>query len=145
MSEEPAAKPSSAAPGVRTSRIECNLDNDPRLLASVETIVAHAAGRAGFSEEAQREVAVAAANASRELAASANGKGNAAATTRLIVDEFPDRLELTFELPAGPNSERMRKQMEGNANDRIQCELRDGRVRVTLLKPCGAAKSGSAC
>jgi hypothetical protein len=143
MSAEPAAKPSSAAPGVRTSRIECHLDNDPRLLASVETIVAHAAGRAGFSEDRQREVAVAAANASRELAASANG--GAALTTRLIVDEFPDRLELTFELPAGPNPEGMRKRLEGHANDRIQCQLQDGRVRVTLWKPCGAAKSGVAC
>ncbi|MGB9070229.1 MAG: hypothetical protein WCC21_16795 [Candidatus Acidiferrales bacterium] len=143
MSAEPAAKPASAASGARTSRIECNLDNDPRLLASVETIVAHAAGRAGFSEDAQREVASAAANASREMAVSANG--SAAATTRLIVDEFPDRLELTFESPAGPNPEGMRKQLEGRANDRIRCESREGGVRVTLLKSCGAAKSGSAC
>jgi hypothetical protein len=143
MSAEPAAKPSSAAPGARTSRIECNLDNDPRLLASVETIVAHAAGRAGFSEEAQREVAVAAAHASREMAVSTNG--NAPATTRLIVDEFPDRLELTFESPAGSNPEGMRKRLEGNANDRIRCESREGGVRVTLLKSCGAAKSGLAC
>ena len=142
MSAEPAAKPSSVAPGARTGRIECHLDHDPRLLASVETIVAHAAGRAGFSEDAQREVAVAAAQASREMAVSANG--NAGATTRLIVDEFPDRLELTFESSAGANAERMRKRMEGNANDRIRCESREGGVRLTLLKPCGAAKSGSA-
>ena len=143
MSAEPAAKPSSAAPGARTSRIECNLDNDPRLLASVETIVAHAAGRAGFSEDAQREVAVAAASASREMGISANG--SAPATTRLIVDEFPDRLEVTFDSPSGQDSDGIRKRLEGSANDRVQCELRDGRVRLTLLKPCGAAKSGSAC
>jgi anti-sigma regulatory factor (Ser/Thr protein kinase) len=143
MSAEPAANPSSAAPGARTSRIECNLDNDPRLLASVETIVAHAAGRAGFPEDAQREVAVAAASASREMAVSANG--SAPATMRLIVDEFPDRLELTFESPGGPNPEGMRKRLEGNTNDRIRCEPREGGVRLTLLKSCGAAKSGSAC
>src|ERR1700728_4999118 len=119
MSAEPAAK-SSSCPGARISRIECNLDNDPRLLASVETIVAHAAGRAGFSEDAQREVAVAAANASREMAVSANG--NVAATTRLIVDEFPDRLELTFESPGALNPEGMRKRLEGIAYDRICCE-----------------------
>jgi hypothetical protein len=143
MSAEPAAPSSSAAPGARTSRIECHLDNDPRLLASVETIVAHAARRAGFSEDAQREVAVAAAHASGEMAVSANG--NAAATTRLIVDEFPDRLELTFESPAGSNFEGMHKRLERNANDRIRCEPRAGGIRVTLLKSCGAAKSGSAC
>jgi hypothetical protein len=39
----------------------------------------------------------------------------------------------------------MRKQLEGRANDRIRCESREGGVRVTLLKSCGAAKSGSAC
>ena len=94
-------------------------------------------------EDAQRRVASAAASASREMAVSAHG--SAAATTRLIVDEFPDRLELTFESPAGPNPERMRKQLEGRANDRIRCESCEGGVRVTLLKSCGAAKSGSAC
>jgi hypothetical protein len=143
MSAEPAAKSSSAAPGARTSRIECHLDHDPRLLASVETIVAHAARRAGFSEDAQREVSVAAAHASREMAGSANG--NATATTRLIVEEFPDRLELTFESPAGSNIAEMHKRLERKANDRIRCESREGGVRVTLLKSCGAAKSGSAC
>jgi hypothetical protein len=143
MSAEPAAKPSSA-PGVRTSRIECTLDNDPRLLASVETIVAHAAMRAGLPEGMQHEVAAWVADASREMANSSNGAGGAR-TTGLTVDEYSDRLEVTFGSPAASNSDAVLKRLEAKASDRVRFESRDGRVRVTLVKPCGAAKSGSAC
>jgi hypothetical protein len=142
MSAEPAAVPTPAS-GVRTSRIECNLDNDPRLLASVETIVAHAAKRAELPEETQQEVAVAAGEASRESATSSNGTGVATASTRLIVDEFSDRLEVTFDLPAGRNGDGIRKRLEQKASDRVRFDSPDGRVRITLVKPCGAAKSGS--
>jgi hypothetical protein len=144
MSAEPAAK-SSSAPGARISRIECNLDNDPRLLCSVETIVAHAAKRAGLPHDIQQQVAAAAGGASREMAKPSNGTAGTADTTHLVVDEYSDRLEVTFDSPAGSNSEGARQKLEGNADDRIRWDARDGRVRLTLIKPRGAANSGSVC
>jgi hypothetical protein len=144
MTAESSAKTSSGSGG-RTSRIECNLDNDPRLLACVESVVAHAALRAGLPEDAQQLLATAAFGASREMVGSANGSAGAAAPTRLIVDEFSDRLEITIDSPASANTDRFCKQLEANAGDRVRCESRDGRIRVTLLKPCGVEKSAAPC
>jgi hypothetical protein len=137
MSAEP-----SASTGVRTSRIECSLNNDSRLLASLEAILAHAAVRAGLPDAIRDDVTSAAQDAAREMATSGDGAGGAA-TTKLVVDEFPDRLEVTIDSPAGTESDRIAKRFEGKVSDRVQCESRDGHVRVTLMKPCGAAKSGS--
>jgi hypothetical protein len=141
MSAEPAAKPS-ASTSVRTSRIECSLNTDSRLLASFGAIMAHAALRAGLPEAARDDVASAAHDAALEMASSGDGAASAA-TTKLVVDEFPDRLEVTIDSPAGIESDRIAKRFEGKLSDRVQCESRDGRVRITLVKPCGAAKSGS--
>jgi hypothetical protein len=144
MSAEPAAK-SSSAPGARISRIECSLDNDPRLLCSVETIVAHAALRAGLPQDVQQQIAAAAGGASREMAKSSNGTAASPATTRLVVEEYSDRLEVTFDSPAASNSDGLRKRLASNLDDRIRWDLHDGRLRLTLVKPCGAPKSGSVC
>lgn len=142
MSAEPSAK-SSASTSVRTSRIECSLNTDSRLLASFGAIMAHAAVRAGLPDATRDDVASAAREAAREMASSGDG-AESAATTKLVVDEFPDRLEVTIDSPAGTESDRIAKRFEGKVSDRVQCESRDGHVRVTLMKPCGAAKSGSA-
>jgi hypothetical protein len=128
----------------RLGRMECNLDNDPRLLASFGAIFAHAARRAGLSDETQNDVASAAVDASREMATSNNGSASDAATTHVVVDEFADRLEVTIDSPPGAKSDGIRARLEGKASDRIRCESRDGRIRVTMLKPCAVAKSGSA-
>jgi hypothetical protein len=141
MNADPSAKASSASGG-RTGRVECSFDNDPRLHASVEAIMAHAARRAGLPEDFEREVGAAAADASREMAASANGK---ASNIRLVVDEYADRVEVTFGSAAHANCEGIRQRLESKLKNRIRCEAHDGRVRVTLLKAFDAAKSGSAC
>ena len=133
MSAEPAAK-SSASPSVRTSRIECSLNTDSRLLASFGAIMAHAAMRAGLPDATRDDLASAAHDAARALASSGEGAGSAAGM-KLVVDEFSDRLEVTIDSPAGTESDRIAKRFEGKASDRIQCESRDGHVRVTLMKP----------
>ena len=137
------APPEGVPANGRLGRMECNLDNDPRLLASFGAIFAHAARRAGLSDETQEDVASAAVDASGEMATSNNGSGSAA-TTHVVVEEFSDRLEVTIDSQAGSKSEGIRKRMEAKASDRIRCESRDGRIRVTMLKPCAVAKSGSA-
>jgi anti-sigma regulatory factor (Ser/Thr protein kinase) len=134
------------APGAstaRTSRVDCTLDNDPRLIVSIGAVLAHAARRAGLSETAQEEIAAAAVEASREMLLPSNGQGSAASTTRLAVEEFADRVEVTIESSAGAKPDGIRKRLEGKFTDRLRYDDHEGRVRLTLLKSCGAAKSGS--
>jgi hypothetical protein len=142
MSAEPAGT-SPTSPPVRTARVECAFDNDPRLMVSLGAIVSHAAKRAGLPEKTQEDVARAAIEASGEMLASANGKGSAVSKTKIVVEEFSDRLELTIESSACASPEGIRKRLEGTPTDRVQCDGREGLVRITLVKSCGAAKSGS--
>lgn len=142
MSAEPAGTPPLPSP-VRTGRVECAFDNDPRLIVSLGAIISHAAKRAGLPEKTQEDVARAAIEAARETLASANGKASAASKTKILVEEFSDRLEVTVESPACARAEGIRKRLEGTPTDRVRCDGREGLVRVTLLKSCSAAKSGS--
>jgi hypothetical protein len=142
MSAEPAGTTPGSSPP-RTGRIECSFDNDARLMVSLGTIISHAAKRAGQPEKTQEDVARATLEASGEMLASANGKAGAASKTKILVEEFSDRLEVTVESPACARAEGIRKRLEGTPTDRIQCDGREGLVRVTLLKSCSAAKSGS--
>jgi len=138
------APPEGVPPGVRLGRTECKLDNDARLLASIGAIVAHAAYRAGLPEAAQQEIGAAAGEAAGEIAASDNGAAPGNSSTRLIVEEFADRMEISIDSGSSAKSEGIRKRLEGKAADCMRCEAREGRVHVTLLKPCSAAKSGAA-
>ena len=102
-----------SAPTARTSRIDCTLDNDSRLIVSIGAVLAHAARRAGLSEAAQEEIAAAAVEASREALIPTNGNGSSAPKTKLVVEEFSDRVEVTIESPAGAKPEGIRKRLEG--------------------------------
>jgi hypothetical protein len=106
-------------------------------------VVSHAAKRAGLSEKTQEHVTTAAVEASREMLTPASGNGVGASKTKLIVEEFSDRLEVTIESAAGAKPEAFRKRLEAAGTNRVRCDGREGRVRVTLVKSCGAAKSGS--
>jgi HPt (histidine-containing phosphotransfer) domain-containing protein len=143
MNAEQSSKSPSASGG-RTGRIECSLDNDPRLLACVEAVVAHAAHMAGLPDETKQLLGSTVFGASRQLAHPLNGSA-AAVPTRLIVDEFSDRLEISIDSASPANTEGLCKQLAAHAGERIRCESQDGRIRVTLLKPCGVAKSGATC
>ena len=134
MSAEPAKKPSSP-PGARTNRIECAVDNDPRLLASLGALLAHAAHRAGFPEGLLDNLA-AGARAAREMARTDDAA--AESKTRIVVEEFSDRLEMTIE---STTAGAICRHLKDQAGERLRCEKRDGRVLLTLLKPCGAAQS----
>jgi hypothetical protein len=133
-----------AVPSARTSRIECTLGNDARLMASLGAVLTHAARRAGLPEVTQEDVAAAAFEALRETLSSANGKGSGASTTRLVVEEFSDRVEIAVDCSAGATAEGTRKRLEGRFSDRVRCEGREGQVHITLLKPCAAKSSSTA-
>lgn len=142
MSAEP-VRMAPVSPASRTSRIECALNSDSRLIVALGAVFAHAAKRAGLSESAQEGMATAIVEAARETLAAAKNKGASASTSKIVVEEFSDRVEVMIETLGGAKPEGLRKRLEAHAPDRVRCEGRDGQLRVTLLKPCGAAKSSS--
>jgi hypothetical protein len=135
-----------SAAAVRNCKIECTLDNDPRLIAAVGTVVANAAQRAGLPEPAQEDVAAAAVETCREMFPRSGSKGSTPSAIKLIVTDFPDRVEVIFDasekaLLAARRAEAIRNPLEGLRVDRVQCETREGRVWLTLVKQCGETKS----
>ena len=102
--------------------------------------MAHVAARAGFPERVQESFAAAGAEVSREMAA--GSAGNRASAMHLVVEEFPDRLEMTFDSTADSKAGGICKHLKNQISDSILCEARDGGVRVTLLKVRGRAQSG---
>lgn len=138
------AEPSRVAariPETPSSRVECTLDNDLRLVAGVGAIVAHAARRAQLSEKTQEDVAAAAVDTSSDLLLAARGNGTAATTMKVLLEEFRDRIEMTIESPAGTPTEEIHKRLSVQVAECARCERSEGRVRVTLLKACGDTKS----
>jgi hypothetical protein len=120
----------------RNARIACALHNDPRLIAGVAAAVAHVARRAGLPERAEADISTAAAEACRETFLLLDCQRGPAPTIHLLIADFSDRVEVTLE-----SSEKISKVLEGDLVDRVECETRDGRSRMTLVKYCDAAKS----
>lgn len=135
-------------------RIECKLDEDPRLIAGACVIVAHVARRAGFPTPAASDL-VAAASAACKAEFQALGAANGAASIKLAVTEFPDRIQVTVE-PSGKGAKSpvaslgtgqvgdvasaIRRTLQSAALDGVDVEVRDGIPRVKLVKNSGAAK-----
>jgi hypothetical protein len=84
-----------------TSRVELLVPNDDRLTAGIGAVVAHAAERAGLSshEEQQLEREVAGACEDAFSRAARNGSPNP--LLRVLVDDFPSRVEVSVEQYAG--------------------------------------------
>lgn len=128
------------------------LHDDPRLIAGVVAIVSHAAERCGLSSKAQEGLASAAVEACRETFPLLNSNGVQAAALKVIVADFPDRVEVTIEhsgepLPAAGldtfcgggadlSPEALSKALQKTNVDRVQYETKEGRSRTTLIKYC---------
>jgi hypothetical protein len=112
-------------------------------VVSLGSVFAHAAKRAGLSEKTQCEVELAAVDGVREALLGVNGNTSGGAMIKLVVEEYSDRVELTFEAPASATVEVFGKRLEGKIPDRIRSEQRYGRLRITLLKSCGTARSSA--
>lgn len=134
------------------SRTELTLHDDPRLIAGVAAIVSFAAHRCGLSSGAQAGLAAAAAEACRETFPLVNNNGSKDAALKVIVSDFPDRVEVAIEhsgesLPsagldtfcdaasAGSQAGLSGALQKTNV-DRVQYETRDGVSRTTLIKYC---------
>lgn len=133
------------------SRTELTVQDDPRLIAGVAAIVSFAGQRCGLSSGAQEGLAAAAADACRETFSLVNTNGNADSALRVIVSDFPDRVEVAIEhsgesLPSagldtfaggGSGSQtRLSEALQRTSVDRVQYETRGGVSRTTLIKYC---------
>jgi hypothetical protein len=129
------------------SRTELTLQDDPRLIAGVAAIVLFA----GLSTAAQEALAAATADACRETFPLVNTNGNSDSALRVIISDFPDRVEVAIEhsgesLPSagldtfvgsGSGSQaRLSDALQKTSVDRVQYETRNGVSRTTLIKYC---------
>ncbi|HXQ26811.1 MAG TPA: hypothetical protein VN822_10420 [Candidatus Acidoferrales bacterium] len=137
--------PAQAALAARGAPVKCTLDNDPRLIAGAGAIAAYAARRAELSERMQEDVFAAAVEACRETFLATGGTGGVLAMSSALefgVTGFSDRVEITIEssggaVPSVKSAEQIGKRLEGTLAARVQCEIRDGRFCVSLVKFAG--------
>jgi len=141
------------------ARTELKVQNDPRLLAAVSAIVSHSAHRAGLPHEAQQKLAEAAVDACRETFPLLGNKNNSDGDLALVIEDFPDRVQVTIEhsgeanptagldsfvggskegVPAGISNS-----LQDTRVDRVQYDTKDGRSRMTLIKYCSGRKANS--
>jgi hypothetical protein len=139
------------------ARTECTLDSDPRLIAAVGAVILHAAWHAGFPDPEQEKLAAALVQTCRELFPARDAKQESYSVNKLVTQDFPDRVEVTIEssgeappaagtsVPtngaASKASERIRKSLPRGLAGRVSSEMRDGCLRLTLLKQAGGAKT----
>ena len=135
------------------SRTELTLHDDSRLMAGVVAIVSFAAHRCGLSSGAQEGLAAAAAEACRETFPLVNSNGSKDSVLKVIVSDFPDRVEVSIEhsgesLPSAGldtfcqaasstgSQAGLSGALQKTSVDRVQYETRDGVSRMTLIKYC---------
>jgi len=131
-----------------SSRVELRLSNDPLLLGAVAGAVEHFAQRAGLDTAGQTDLIAAAEEACRDTFKLLPGN---AAMLGVIVQDFPDRVEITIEhqgeaLPTAGLDTFALLGAEGAAPgeltglallarvDRVQYQTEGGTSRMTLIK-----------
>ena len=135
---------------VEHTRTEVVVVDDARLLAAVGGIVEHVGERVGLPMADQKALAAAADEACRAAFPLA---GNHDAKLKIIIQDFPDRVEVTLEHsgepipPAGLDTFAAQAAKAGSGKaggfalmakvDRVFFEAKDGRSRMTLVKYLG--------
>jgi hypothetical protein len=89
---------------VDPSRVELLVSRDARLIAAVEAVVAHASGRAGLSAQEQAELRMATEDACDVTFLRATRNGTRNPVLRIVVSDFPDRVEVSIEESCGSPS-----------------------------------------
>ena len=84
-----------------SSRVELLVPNDDRLIVAIDPVVAHAAERAGLSSRERQELAAEAARACEEAFSRAVSNGSSNPLLRVLVDDSPNRVEVSIEPYAG--------------------------------------------
>lgn len=120
-----------------TSATELLVHNDDRLISAVQTIVLYASEKASLSETARGDLAGATSDACKEAFSLAKKNGNPDPVIKLVVRSFADRVEIAIEHTGDSCLDSRR-----NHIDRVDCDVRDGKSRTTLVKYAATSKSG---
>jgi hypothetical protein len=136
---------------------ELTVQDDARLMAGVSALISHLAMVAGLAVEAQEGLAAAVVDACRDTFPLVNHEAENGGALQMIVEDFPDRVEVTIEhtgeaLPSagldsfcGGGGEGVAggisNSLQDTRVDRVQYETRDGRSRMTLIKYCSGRKA----
>ena len=116
------------------TRTELVLNDDPRLVAAVGSVVEHAVNRAGLPEEVQKEVAATAVETCRACFVPASG---GQAGLKCVVEDFDDRIEVQIDQPTngsrgGALADKLREAIR--TVDNVKYEPTATGSRITLTK-----------
>jgi len=113
-------------------------------MAGVGVVISHAAEQAALSEPASKDLLTAVQEACRRMFTALRDAKASDQTLRVASTNFPDRVEVTVESSGRISPEavdEIRKTVAALNVDRAECEIIEGRLRVTLSKYADAARS----
>ncbi|HXW56618.1 MAG TPA: hypothetical protein VEJ67_12775 [Candidatus Cybelea sp.] len=126
------------------SRVELLVSRDARLIAAVEAVVAHASGRAGLSPQEQAELRMATEGACDMTFSRAARNGTRNPLLRIVVSDFPGRVEVSIEESCGSPSSAAhggsasfptaQPESGRTALEEVNIDLEGGQVRTVLVK-----------
>jgi anti-sigma regulatory factor (Ser/Thr protein kinase) len=139
---------------------ELILHQDTRFFGVIGAVVQHASQRCGLSEAGQQGLTAAAQEACRETFPLLEGHTKGEPTVRVIVSDFPDRVEVAIEhtgeaLPtagldtfigdaAGDPGAGLSRALQMTKVDRVQYATSGGVSRMTLIKYCDGGRKANA-
>jgi hypothetical protein len=137
--------PMSDSPG----QILCTVASDSRLIAAgAAAVSSHAARRAGFSREAQDEIAGAAIEVCEKAFRSKGAPQTTHAPLRFEVSDLPDRIEVTL-VAAETQVQAVHTPVETSLKrplaEQVRCEAGDGYFRMTIARLIVGQNSKPAC
>jgi hypothetical protein len=116
------------------TRTELVLNDDPRLVAAVGSVVEHAVNRAGLPEEVQKQLAETAVETCRACFVPVSA---GAAGLKCVVEDFDDRIEVQIDQPTnGARGGALADKLRGaiRSVDDVKYEPIANGSRVTLIK-----------
>jgi hypothetical protein len=116
---------------------ELTLHNDDRLLSAIQAVVVYASEHACLSEGAREDLSNAATDACKEAFSIAGRNGRPDPAIKVAISGFADRVEIAIE----HGGESCLNDRRPNI-DRVDCDVRDGKSRTTLVKYAATSKSG---
>jgi anti-sigma regulatory factor (Ser/Thr protein kinase) len=142
------------------ARTELIMHDDTRFFGAIGAVVQHASQRCGLSEVGQQGLTSAVQEACRETFPLLQGHSNGEPTVRVIVSDFPDRVEIAIEhageaLPtagldtfigdaAADPGAGLSRALQMTKVDRVQYQTSGGLSRMTLIKYCDGGRKANA-
>jgi anti-sigma regulatory factor (Ser/Thr protein kinase) len=139
---------------------ELILHEDTRFFGAIGAVVQHASQRCGLSEAGQQGLTSAVEEACRETFPLMEGHANGEPTVRVIISDYPDRVEVAIEhtgaaLPtagldtfigdaAADPGAGLSRALQMTKVDRVQYATSGGLSRMTLIKYCDGGRKANA-